>query len=793
MNNTAIQPHDHPELASESLTAAQWARLLGVEVRTFRKRRIADCGQTLVGTTTARAYRRADLPSDYETRIQERLTDYGLISAVDLHGAMTKRSPSWTPAKKFSEHPPATQEKALKVRDALTIYFQTLDTGASARDAERACQRRWRELFNRSCSDRTIRNWVARVNERGGIENAPNEAFCDGKSIAHPSTRLLNKIPRELIEEFRSRCVKPGTEHISAAVRSLEVDWMMGRDVPGLGHAERKGEPFPYKYHQLRKFAPSTPARRLGSHGNARARRECLPYVVATTAALKRGQMYLLDDTRIDLIVLDDLTGRPIELKSYWMIDLATRRIEGWLIRESGKIRATDVTALVARVLRSCGVAPLNAGFATTVKFERGTVACSPAQQSFLEGAFPGRLIVSRTSMDGGRNFAGDYHQDRSGHWMGKGHVEALMRTLAYHFQHMPGQRGGDYRRQPAHLGLKGRNRETGALDYNKRSQIHEGALTAYAGRAIEYIEDGLDSRLSAHADRTIERVGERLRCTAMLTASQAMDCMREMVAYLNMRTAHRMEGFQRIDFIQPDGRPGHRMESPDERAARLEAAQPLERLSAADAAQLVRTTCKTVTVRPNGVTMDIAPYKGLRFWREDSRTCQEASLLATSQKQFIAAYDVEQLLHSPSPEIYLLRGTGPNWRPGDPAQFVESLPLCHAADRTDPEDMANQLAAAKRVQQRYERELVTAAAPAIAERLAAARDNTSRLREVVTTTIRTGPIAESNSPWHRRPAGDPNHPPQAEDSPTRADQQTGALPGYTERLAEAYAQDTHE
>jgi hypothetical protein len=59
------------------------------------------------------------------------------------------------------------------------------------------------------------------------------------------------------------------------------------------------------------------------------------------------------------------------------------------------------------------------------------------------------------------------------------------MRTLAFLLERLPGQRGGQYRLQPAHLGLRGREHDTGRLLYDKGSgahstQMHEAALTAF-------------------------------------------------------------------------------------------------------------------------------------------------------------------------------------------------------------------------------------------------------------------------------------------------------------------------
>ena len=56
----------------------------------------------------------------------------------------------------------------------------------------------------------------------------------------------------------------------------------------------------------------------------------------------------------------------------------------GYLLREAGAVRQTDVEGLTAFVLRVCGFAGKSAGYATTLKYERGTVAISAAREELL-------------------------------------------------------------------------------------------------------------------------------------------------------------------------------------------------------------------------------------------------------------------------------------------------------------------------------------------------------------------------------------------------------------------------
>jgi len=777
----AIDHLDFEHRDDEALTASEWSRLLGVGTRAFNLRKITKGGMAQGSNNgLVTVFRFRDLPEDYRITATALRESQGVALCRDLLDIDARNRATWQPPRKLAQLPPATQEKAQKVREVMLAYFAALDQGKQKNEANAIARSLWVRLFPEPpasskkkrkpcCTSKTISNWEKKIKDRGGPDFAPIEAYADGKSVPHVSTRLESRIPADLIAEYKDLSTK--VEHLAAAHRALEIEWLMGREVPGIGC--RKGDaPFPYTERQLRKFAASTAARRMGSHGKARARRECLPNVATTTANLRRGELYQLDDTRVDIIATDDLTGRPVELKSYIMMDVGPRRIEGWLLREAGNIRASDVEALVARVLRSSGVAALRSGYLTTIKHERGTVACSPARQSLIEGAFPGRVRISRTSMDGGKNHGGDFSQASSGHWQGKQHIESFMRTFAFFLEHAPGQRGGDYTRQPAALGLKGRDHATNALDYTRGSRIADAALLTGAERAIEYIEDGLEARIEACESDRCERVNGRLKINSLLPASRIAGIIREVIAYYNARTDHRMEGFARIESQGTDGRTKWRMESPDERANRLANLCPTERLSVQDASMLVRTVTRTVTVKPNGVTMDLSPYKGLRFFRPDSIACHEAGLLSTCEKKFVAAFDPESILHSGVQEIYLLAGTGPDWKPGDPAKFVEALPLAQPLDRARPEDAAAELEKTRGVEHRMAAELLRAAAPSIARRLADSRENVSRLREINTTSLPDfgGGIVEGDF----RP----------ESAPTRADQRLESEDAYLKTLS---------
>lgn len=774
-------------ISTDRLPVSDWSLILGITPRAIRKR-IGAAGEIP----------REALPADWQATIGDRLVQHSAGSCRDLCAMLRADRPTWTPPRPFASYPPATQDRALKKKEVLRAYYDATDAGQPVAAATTAAVRAYRQLFavelarkSKAPTDsslaRNIRNWIATIEERGGFANARPEAFCDDKSCPHQTARLSNKIPRALVDEFRARCVT--MPRMSAAYQSLDIEWQMGNEVPGLGHRESRNDPFPFTYQQLVRFAPSAPARVMGHLGKARARAKFLPHLETTAANLRRAETYMLDDTRLDIIALDDLTGRPVELKAYIMMDLSCRRIEGWTVVE-GHIAARHVEALVARVLRSTGI---GRNYPTTILFERGTVACSPARQSYLEGCFPGRLTIARTGVDGGKNHKGDFAQAGSGHWMGKGAMESLVRTMVFLTGHISGQRGNKYENQPAALGLTGRNRSTGALDYTAGSRMHDAALLAGAGRAIEFLDDGLESRIAAFAQDRCRNHGERLRFDSLLPVSIVLRRITEAVAYYNARTDHRLEGFRRIEWQDPTtGGFRSRMESPDERAAWLAGQQPTDRLSPADAAAIIRTSARTVNITRQGARFAL-DETSFRFWSPESLAVQEALRLTTGEKKYIALYDREALLQGTSSEIHILATTA-HIPPGQerpwsdaPARYLETLPLAERADRANPEEMAAKLAEAKRVESRVAAELLRAAAPIVGRRLADAQANIPALREareVVTTRVAADAgIVESAI---KLPANVPQDEPT-----TREAQRAEATPSYIARLAANMTQPT--
>jgi hypothetical protein len=346
---------------TETLSALQWSSLLGITKRAFNMRGIAPAHEH-----EGRAYYAFDaLPVDYQLELESKKEEMHASSYTQLIEFIRVQRRKWSAPRKWESYPKSARYIAEKRKAALSFYYKAIDEGRTKEVAKQLAMNAWRDLFGTECNEKTIRRWVDMIDERGGFQFAPMEAYCDGKSCPHKKAQLTSKLPAQLgltEEEFealageiRSRSVQPGIEHISAVYTSLKLDWLMSREIPGLG-IRQSGWSFRCRENRFAPFAASTGARRLGSHGNARYARECAPWVHTSTATLRPLELLVLDDTRIDLICHDDLNpSRLVELKAYLIMDVATRRILGFTVKE-GSLGKEDVSALLARVLRGFGL-----------------------------------------------------------------------------------------------------------------------------------------------------------------------------------------------------------------------------------------------------------------------------------------------------------------------------------------------------------------------------------------------------------------------------------------------------
>lgn len=733
MNATAFsrstaQPQQIPEqtidrenfspLSDEQLTARQWSSLLGLTPKALHLRKVEVAEQRLVRGGLTKFFAFSALPEDYRIQLEEKRRKFKCLRFADLLDVQNTAR-AWEPEKHIAELPAATQQKAFKVRDVLNVYFDALGNGMTERDANTKARQMWLQMFGTVCDEKTIRRRAAKVEAAGGPELARIEAYADGKSVPHHNARLLNKkqVPEEFIRAFKSKCLEPGVCMITAAYRFFVIDWTNDREIPGYGFRQNAGQVFPLTIDQCRAFAPSRAAMIQAGRGKFAAKVEgALPTMVTTSAGLRLCERYISDDTRINIACLDDRTGLPVELKSYWCMEASCRKIVAWLVRIAGACRSSDVDALAAKVMRTSGIAAPGAGYSTEFLYEKGTVSCSPARKVYIESMFPGQVKIRQTGMIGGQNAPGDFVQENSGDFFGKGKIESFMRTLDYFCRHIKGQRGGTYRKQPAMLGSAGLDRKKNILRFSAGSQIDEAVLTAQAARALALIESKGNDR-SPDARLACEAFNVK---TPLYYMSEVLAAMELVVAYYNSRRGHRMEGFREIAIEKPGGGLTYVTESPNDKALRLElelealGKAPM-RISPADACALM-LKAKKVICKPNGVTITMN-RKSRRFWDPNSLAVAAVQRLSTLEREYIALYDQDD-----PQEIYLLQNTAGNYPDRivfdlkDQARFLEALPLAEASDETDSASMGRGYEQTRQNHNRITREIVRDIAPYLNE-----------------------------------------------------------------------------
>lgn len=312
-------------------------------------------------------------------------------------------------------------------------------------------------------------NWY-RWTKPGIHQHKPESLLLDYNPGHGPSCK--GAMPAALIAELHRRATLPGMAHISVVEKSLRDDWKAGRTIPGLGdwqtwYANKYGPDalqqllngptgtvpeFPFSSSTFYKHQPSKKERALGNKGFA-AFRNSSAYVSLNYSKLRKCELFVLDDVRLDLIVIDESTGQPIELKGYIMMEAGSRYIVGYVLKPANAIKQEDVDELIAYSLSAAGI---GRDYTTHIKLERGTVAMSEAAQTLLEAATHGRIKIHRTSMDGGVRWIGSPRDKASGHWAGKAVIESFMRKLHLALMHLPAQRGNKFENQPANLGLEG-------------------------------------------------------------------------------------------------------------------------------------------------------------------------------------------------------------------------------------------------------------------------------------------------------------------------------------------------
>lgn len=281
-------------------------------------------------------------------------------------------------------------------------------------------------------------------------------------------------VPSELILEWHRRLAartggrnSRGTTNVAAIFSKLAHDWKCGVEIPGLGTWQEwwaKTQPdlpmppvpprFPFDERTMRRHGLN-PALAKSANVGAAAGKKHMAYVQLDYGNLLKCQLYTFDDTRADLVALDEATGKVVDVKLYIAMEVASRSIPAFVLRAGDTgIRAEDVDELVVRALQADGFG-IGDGYTTHLLFERGNIACSEACQAKLEGFSDGGIKVIRTSMNQGIRWTGEAADRASGNWMGKAIIESFMQVLHSLLLHLPGQRGNSRENQPHSLGIE--------------------------------------------------------------------------------------------------------------------------------------------------------------------------------------------------------------------------------------------------------------------------------------------------------------------------------------------------
>ena len=281
----------------------------------------------------------------------------------------------------------------------------------------------------------------------------------------------VKKVPADLIAEFRRLCTGKGQQYGTKAYKTICDTYKAGGYVKGVGTfqdwweieqiaREKKGLPrhacphsapdFPFSYRALQNYAPSKAAKNLGNFGIARAKQE-LSRMLHDSSELRLCELFMLDDKRADVWVMDDISGlwKPVQPTLYFMIEVGCRYICSVVTRGCERILQKDVDAVVAHGLATMGM-PVD--YPMYILFEEGTVACTPAKKDLLEGLYPGRIFVMSTGMLTGSAYAGAFPDKAKGKPTNKGVMEAFMRRVDIMMSQLPGQSGNRYQNEPAEL-----------------------------------------------------------------------------------------------------------------------------------------------------------------------------------------------------------------------------------------------------------------------------------------------------------------------------------------------------
>lgn len=372
---------------------------------------------------------------------------------------------------------------------------------------------------------------------------------------AYKSPAHTIRLPDELAAEIQKLATtktgardKNGNAIEAPAIRkALQKRWWAGEALPGLGTWQQwwanvhpalplpaNPPEFPWSDKTiLRRMGPKA-LRRMGNIGHAAALKH-MPSMKRDYSKLRKCELYTLDDVRLDLVAICELTGKPVDVVLYVLMEVASRFIVSFVLKPKNAIRQEDVDEMLAHGLQAEGFG-IGVGYPTHIWFERGTIACSEAAAEMLSAGSDDGIIIHRTSMDGGVSWIGSAADKASGHSAGKAAIESFNRNLHRYLLHLPGQRGNNYANMPANLGAGDPNLKD-ASKSERGTLVHEAELLAQFKITAALLGHSADLKLP------------------LLTISQLQQEVRVVMEQHNDRRGHDFQGFHHI--IEAEVAPG--------------------------------------------------------------------------------------------------------------------------------------------------------------------------------------------------------------------------------------------
>lgn len=714
-------------IADEILTAQQWSEILGISDREIRK----------VGCTLSRR----ELKPKWRNTVNELMVQHSVVSCHDLLRALRGIQVGWEPRKKFTELLPEAQERAEKVRAVLAVYYQSRKLGRGKTESCRMAMDQWLAQFGETVTDRTIREWVKRINLRGGPD-APLEAYADGRNgSAKPRKGLPPDFARDVVARFLES--DKGVRSAANILAEYQARWDRGEEIPGLG-SRHGAEQLPVTRAQIQKCAPSRASREIVGRGKFLAK--TTGYIAAPPldwSEVEPCRVVFFDDKVLNVQVMTDDGMKSFRPHIYIAYCGGTRRVLAFIVREENRMTQLDVEGLQAAVLRDHGFGGPLVGWKTRWVKERGTISISDARRDLIQSIFPDHIEIDRTMMIGGKASPGDWVQKGSGNFFGKAVLEAFMGSLDHFAKMLPAQTGNRYDNQPAVLGdttltLKQIINSARQGHRPARSLLEEGILTAAMARMLDWMETG--EHVSAWEASHRQGIP-----SPVLFYTDFVAALGELFRAFNNRRGHRMQGFGMVRVPHPNlDKMVEVSESPNDKAERMFGTMTLQgrrlvRPHEADIAALLHKI-KRVTVNPSGCVTEKMTY-----WHEMSNACREASAVQGARKTYLALYNPI------SPSALYLLANPPSHLPANATeiptgfrpQLYEVLPLYKAPSPVDDEALAKRTESVGNFNARASREIVLHNEQLLMERAARQEQLRDRL-EPLRATIRSAAPPEA-------------------------------------------------